>query len=639
MFPVRPATVLCFPSPKTHCLLLLKVILFFFLNSSAQTNISGVVNSYYKVVEVIPAKACVRLNTVVGLARLQKTLIIQMKGASVITANNSTFGDTTSLNNAGNYELAIICAISGDSVFMFHNFLNSYTVADKVQLVKFAEYFSANVVDTIKATPWDNTNGTGGVIALSVSQTLTLNAPIYADGSGFTGGAYVLSNGTCFNAPFDASGYVYNASFTAPQNGSYKGESVYDFPVTQSGGRGAPANGGGGGNNHNNGGAGGANLAAGGKGGGNSSSGGCTGDLHGQAGKALKNWSGAKIFFGGGGGAGHSNGALTISNGGGDGGGIIFIHAGTLVGNGQTISANGATGGNAVSDGASGGGAAGSLVMDVPTYSGLLNIQAIGGKGGDENDAGTTQRCYGAGGGGSGGVIYFTGSIPVVTTSVTGGTAGLEYGGDPACSPAILPTNGTNGNTASNYTIRQSTDSASYCLSIAPLAVKLFYFRVAQQASHNQLQWSISNPELAKQFILEKIISNTWSPLSIIQADGVNQSYSYIDEHPGTGANLYRLKVIEKNNSFFYSPIRQVNGKQTADAFVLYPNPASQQVIVTGNFSPSTEIKLFDLSGKLKWQTKKLRANGSVTIDVSFLPAGVYVMQIDDLIKKLVVDK
>ena len=332
---VKPATVLCFLSPKTSCLLLLEVFLFFSRTSSAQTNISGVVNSYYKVVEVIPSKACVRLNTVAGLARLQKTLIIQMKGASVVTTNNSSFGDTTSLNNAGNYELAIICSISGDSVFMFHNFLNSYTVADKVQLVKFAEYFSANVVDTVKATPWNNTNGTGGVIALSVSQTLTLNAPIYADGSGFKGGAYVLSNGTCFNAPFAATNYFYNGSSTSPQNGSYKGESVYNFPLTQSGGRGAPANGGGGGNNHNNGGAGGANLSAGGKGGGNSSSAGCTGDLHGEAGKALKNWSGKKIFFGGGGGSGHSNGTLTISNGGGNGGGIIFIQAGTVVGNGN----------------------------------------------------------------------------------------------------------------------------------------------------------------------------------------------------------------------------------------------------------------------------------------------------------------
>ena len=56
----------------------------------------------------------------------------------------------------------------------------------------------------------------------------------------------------------------------------------------------------------------------------------------------------------------------------------------------------------------------GSVILDANTYSGSVTIQAIGGKGGDENDLGTTQRCYGAGGGGSGGAIYFTGSIPAV---------------------------------------------------------------------------------------------------------------------------------------------------------------------------------------------------------------------------------
>jgi len=240
--PVKP-TATHFLSLKIRHLVLLQVLIFCALISASQTNISGIVNSYYKVIEIIPAKACVRLNTVVGLAHLQKTLLIQMKGASVNTTNTSSFGDTTSLNNAGNYEIAIICAIDGDSVFMFHNFLNNYTVADKVQLVKFGEYYSANVIDTLKAAPWNNTSGTGGVIAISVSQDLTLNAPIYADSSGFRGGAYVLSNGSCSNF-FAATGYFYNASLAAPQNGAYKGESVFDFPINQSGGRGAPANGG-----------------------------------------------------------------------------------------------------------------------------------------------------------------------------------------------------------------------------------------------------------------------------------------------------------------------------------------------------------------------------------------------------------
>jgi len=90
--------------PKNcYRLLAFLVTLFFCLPVFAQTNISGVVNTYYQVIEVIPAKACVRLNTVAGLAFGDKAMLVQMKGATInTTATSASFGDTTSLNNAGN---------------------------------------------------------------------------------------------------------------------------------------------------------------------------------------------------------------------------------------------------------------------------------------------------------------------------------------------------------------------------------------------------------------------------------------------------------------------------------------------------------------------------------------------------------
>ncbi|HEY1871989.1 MAG TPA: T9SS type A sorting domain-containing protein, partial [Chitinophagaceae bacterium] len=381
------------------------------------------------------------------------------------------------------------------------------------------------------------------------------------------------------------------------------------------------------------------NLTAGGKGGGNSSSAGCMSDFHGEAGKALKNWNGKKIFFGGGGGAGHSNGTLTISNGGGNGGGIIFLQAGTLIGNGYKISANGGIGGNAVSDGASGGGAAGSVIMDVSTYSGSLTLQVNGGKGGDENDDGTTQRCYGAGGGGSGGAIYFTGPLPAITMSSAGGSAGLEYGGDPACNAAIPAAIGLSGSTTSSYAIRQSTDSASYCLSIAPLAVKLVYFKINAEGSAIQLQWRVADPGSVEEFVVEKIIAGSWQSLYSMNADQFKQSYSYVDDRPNFSTNLYRVRIIEKTGSFFYSPERQLNWDQKNDVYVVYPNPASQKAMITGDFSSVTQIKLFDVSGKLKLDIKTVNSDGSINLDLSSLPSGVYILEIGDAIKKLVVCK
>ncbi len=184
------------------------------------TTISGIVNTYHKVVEIIPAKACVRVANITGLNVNSRVMLVQMKGASIVTTNNAAFGDTTSLNEAGNYEIGAVCYIIGDSVFLFHNLLNTYnTSSGKVQLVQFAEYYSANVVDTVKAASWDSVASTGGVIAIFATQDITLNAPVYADSSGYAGGIYIHHNGDC---PFVGTGYVYDASATGGNNGAYK---------------------------------------------------------------------------------------------------------------------------------------------------------------------------------------------------------------------------------------------------------------------------------------------------------------------------------------------------------------------------------------------------------------------------------
>ena len=609
--------------------------LFLFLSCfclSQTTNISGVVNTYHRVIEVIPSKACVRVSSTAGLSLYKKVLLIQMKGASIITTNSSSFGDTTSLNNAGNYEVATICNIIGDSVFMFYNFLNSYTVSGKVQLVQFGQYNNALVTDTIKATAWNNTNGTGGVIALYASGNLTLNAPIYADMAGFAGGVFLKSGNFCLNSPFDATGYKYNALNISPQDGAYKGENVYELASTETGGRGAPANGGGGGNNHNNGGGGGANLNNGGVGGGNSSTSGCTSNLRGLAGKALSSWGGRKIFFGGGGGAGHSNGGF-VTNDAGDGGGIVFIWATNIIGNGYKISANGGVGGASISDGASGGGGSGSIIMNVSNYSGAITIEAKGGNGGGADDNGNAGSCFGAGGGGSGGVIYFS-NTPSVSTSVTGGAAGLETERDAlGCAAAVPAGAGSNGSVINNYSFSRSYIVASYCS--APLGVLLENFNANIVNQKIQLSWSILNTDEVSSFEIEKMNNNgIFETIFTIPAIDLKENYFVWDNDPSKGKNSYRLKIIERNK-ISYSAIRQVYFDFYTKDFMIYPNPAKNQITITGDFTAPVMLKLFDYAGKFVYQKRILN-----TTEVIFLPGlspGIYLISINEKIKKLVI--
>lgn len=600
----------------------------------AQTSsISGIVNTYHKVIEIIPAKACIRVANSSGLNINTKVLLVQMKGAIINTTNTASFGDTSSTAAAGLYEAGTICSIIGDSVFLFHTLLHTYSPGtDKVQLVQFAEYDAANVIDTIKAEPWNNATGTGGVIALYADQKITLNAPVYADAAGYNGGANAVSNGTCTNF-FPASGYVYNASALAPQNGAYKGEGIAEINSALSGGRGAPANGGGGGNNHNNSGGGGANLTAGGIGGGNSSTTGCTVSLRGLGGKAVSSWSGSKIFMGGGGGAGHGNSGLSDISGG-HGGGIVFIWTNELIGNGFSISANGAVGGNSVSDGAGGGGGGGTIIMHVGMYTGVATVSATGGRGGNSNDGGNAGRCYGGGGGGSGGVIYFTGGLPAITTAITGGAAGIESGRDAACAVAQAASSGDDGLVVTNYSFNRSGNPSGYCSLL--LASGLQFFTVANYTTKIALNWSHLNPETISHFTIErKTGGTTWQSLQTVAAQQYKYEYSAIDGFPIAGYNFYRIKIVDKNNTVHYSAIKKIIWQSADTAFSFYPNPARKQVTITTTLALPVQLFIKDINGRIVYQ-RQLAASTTVH-QLPDLSKGIYLLVIGNLVKKITI--
>lgn len=614
------------------------IIFFLFASSisfSQTTNISGIKNSYHSVLGISTVSA--KLDNVSGLAYGNTVLLIQMKGAAINTANNSAFGDTISLNYAGNYELATICSVSNDSVYFFNEVKNSYDVNYKVQLVKFAEYYSANVTDTVKAQSWNSTTGKGGVLAIKVEEDLTLNAPLFADSTGYKGGSFYLHSGSCGFLNPVGNGYAYDATSGSASNGAYKGEGIADVPSNVDGARGAPANGGGGGNNHNNGGGGGANLTAGGNGGGNFSTGpiGCTGNYQGRGGKALKNWSDTKIFLGGGGGAGHANSTVQTYAGG-NGGGIIFVIAKNIIGNGYKISANGQNGKSTSYDGASGGGAGGTIIMNITnSYTGTLTIQANGGNGGNEDDDNSAGRCYGAGGGGSGGAIYFNGSLPAITSFVTGGIAGTNI--DPnSCGTPVPAVNGTDGSKIFNYLYQTSVTPSATCTIALPIRI-IYFNAILSVGKKVKMEWDIANPEEANSFTIEKINSfNNWTELQTIDAHTNLHHYEMFDNSPATGENIYRLRINGKDNSVTYSIQKRVVLKFN-DRFSVYPNPARDKITIGGKLNTGTAIKLSDITGK---EIKRIITNTSssfIELSLSSLEPGVYFLCVDNYTQKIVI--
>ena len=403
---------------------LLLILIFQFHFSHAQTTqISGIVNRYAAVSAIDTCSGQLSVSDTAGFRPGGHILLIQMQGAEISSANNFLYGIIQTMNYAGRYERAIIDSVAANTIFIQKRLLNNYGITGKVQAVTIPQYAAAVVTDTLRCQAWNG--ATGGVLAFDVAGTLTLNAPVVADGAGFRGGAaYTAASNNC-NFIFPETAYFYPfGSF----RGSYKGEGVA-APITgKEFGRGPQANGGGGGNDHNSGGGGGANISDGGNGGNNDEPNalGCDGYYPGVRGYGIF-FTANRMFLGGGGGAGHSNNAL--SSAGGPGGGIIVVQASDINGATPVFSANGKKAGNANGDGAGGGGGGGTIWLKADAAPANIIVRADGGDGGNTLNN-NQNRCFGPGGGGAGGRI-FTNLFGI--SSPPGGKAGIVMNSSNGC--------------------------------------------------------------------------------------------------------------------------------------------------------------------------------------------------------------
>jgi len=392
-------------------------------------SISGVINQYTRVTDFNACEGWVKVVDTTGFRAGNRVIIAQMQGAVINSTNTAAFGSISAIGSAGLFEVALIDSVAPDAVFFFEQLLYAYDTAGSIQLVSYPAFSSATVVDTLFPKPWDGF--TGGILAFTVDHTLTLNAPISADGKGFRGGQAQITTPNFCNWALPVFGYFFGKN---DWRGALKGESVAVTKPGMEAGRGAAANGGGGANDHNAGGGGGAGRGSGGRGGNNDEPAflNCNGYYPGLGGTAIPS-ANKRLFLGGGGGGGHSNN--TAFSAGMPGGGIIILSATTIDGVMPHISSNGLDAALAIGDGGGGGGGGGAIWLSLQTPNPDLTLEARGGQGGNTQNS-NQMRCFGPGGGGGGGAVFCNN---LLVADISGGAAGMVTN---SASPCVGSTNG-----------------------------------------------------------------------------------------------------------------------------------------------------------------------------------------------------
>jgi len=143
------------------------------------------------------------------------------------------------------------------------------------------------------------------------------------------------------------------------------------------------------------------------------------------------------------------------------------------------------------------------------------------------------------------------------------------------------------------------------------------------------LKWRTASETNSDHFAIQRSgDGKKWQEIGSVQASGDKVSdtdYSFVDEAVMDGENVYRLKMIDRDQTFAYSSIRSLDFRSL---IVFYPNPVNARLRIKGlhpTEAKTSKVQIWDAAGRLVRQSTGVPTEG---IDMSMLPTGIYAVNI-----------
>ena len=165
-------------------------------------------------------------------------------------------------------------------------------------------------------------------------------------------------------------------------------------------------------------------------------------------------------------------------------------------------------------------------------------------------------------------------------------------------------------------------------LPCTPLPVSLLYFTASQTPGQTILcQWATSLESNSLYFAIERSPdASRWMEIGSVNSTGNNSStshYAYIDQTPLPGTSYYRLRQVDQEGAFVYSPIKAIHRQQTDITINIYPNPVENRLYIVSS-QPFSKISIFTQLGQKIYTTAY-----APQINTDMLNPGVYFLQLE----------
>ena len=171
-----------------------------------------------------------------------------------------------------------------------------------------------------------------------------------------------------------------------------------------------------------------------------------------------------------------------------------------------------------------------------------------------------------------------------------------------------------------------------------PLPVTLTSLTAAREAKVAQVRWQTASEQHALRFEVERSSNAVdYQKVGSVAAVGTStslQTYSFADQTAGAGAYYYRLKQVDTDGDFAYSPtvaLAALPGSPGSLLSSVYPNPFTHELNLELAEAPSGSIALalHDTQGRRVWATSIAEPGRQLRVEMpAALSRGTYLLTV-----------
>ena len=163
---------------------------------------------------------------------------------------------------------------------------------------------------------------------------------------------------------------------------------------------------------------------------------------------------------------------------------------------------------------------------------------------------------------------------------------------------------------------------------ITPLPVTLLSFKATKENRQVNLDWSTATEINSDRFEVEHSLNGKeWNFIGSVNSaleSKTRLDYHFTHANPAESNNYYRLKMIDKDETFAFSSIKSVDLENVS--LEIYPNPVTDRLTIKmDNWNNVSNVQLINLVGNTVYDSGKIP---SQSVNVANLKQGIYIVKI-----------